>query len=226
MAYSNKIYMKEYYHLRVFLAIKKLICFISSVSLFCVSLIFSEHSNLFSSIALSAVFTVIMFKLMKLKEFFEPEWDGIVLDKYAQLDKKAKPILLMQLLANDGGHSEQLGAALIPQRAYLCTLIVQRNSNGRIYKNRYIEYTEDGYNSTIKYFRHGETVRHHRCLPLYEKFDKSKERKLLCFKCGRFVDKYEEKCWHCGLPVLSEETEYVKKTHNLFEGEKRSDRTW
>jgi len=90
----------------------------------------------------------------------------------------------------------------------------------------YNEYCEDGFSTNVKYFRHGETVRHHRCLPLYEKFDKSKERKLLCFKCGRFADKYEEKCWHCGLPVLSEETEYVKKTHTLFEGEKRSDRMW
>jgi len=134
MAYSDKILMKEFEHLRIFLVIKKLICFIGSVGLFCAALLFSEHSNLFSSIALSAVFSVAMFKLMKLKEFFEPEWDGIVLDKYAQPDKKAKPILLMQLFANDGGRPAQQGAASIPQRAFLCTLIVQRNSNAEFTK--------------------------------------------------------------------------------------------
>jgi len=205
--------MKEYRYLRIILAFKKIGTYVILIFVVYLSLIlYNKNYHISIVILYVIIFAYWLYKHMKIYDFFQPDWDGEVVEKVAWLSVKPKAML----------------NSALPQAkpSYKCCLVVRRNSDGKLFKTIYNEYCEDGFSTNVKYFRHGETVRHHRCLPLYEKFDKSKERKLLCFKCGRFVDKYEEKCWHCGLPVLSEETEYVKKTHTLHEGEKRSDRTW
>ena len=214
MAYSDKIKLKEYKRLRIWLSVKKVAEFAIPTAAVFGALGYSKYCPLVGTLFFGGLFAWFWFKKTQILDFFLPDWEGVVVDKVATLDKKVK-----WFLGPGGSYAAHLGA-------FNCILSVQRSDNGRIYKTRYLEYIMDGFNTNVQYFRHGETVRHHRCLPLYEKMDKSKERKLICFKCGRFADKYAEKCWHCGLPVLSEETEYVKKTHNLFEGEKRSDRIW
>ena len=212
MAYSKKIHMKEYKHLRIWLSVKKVAAFAIPTAAVFAALGYSKYCPLPGTLFFGGLFAWFWFKKIQILDFFLPDWEGEVVEKVAWLSVKPKAML----------------NSALPQAkpSYKCCLVVRRNSDGKLFQTMYNEYCEDGFSTNVKYFRHGETVRHHRCLPLYEKLDKSKERKLICFKCGRFADKYEEKCWHCGLPVLSEETEYVKKTHTLFEGEKRSDRTW
>jgi len=199
MAYSEKIHMKQYKRLRVWLSVKKILTFLLPVGFVFAALHFSPYCPLIGTLFFSGLFTWWWFRKTQITAFFQPDWDGVVIDKIGEFSQKL----------------DLKSKSMVP--SWRCTLFVQRDSDGKIVETRFNEATGNGLNTYVIYFRMGERVRHHRCLPLYEKFDKSKERKLICFGCGRFADKYEEKCWHCGLPVLSEETEYVKKVHDLDE---------
>ena len=228
MAYSKKIHMKEYKRLRIWLSVKKVAEFAIPTAAVFGLLHYSKYCPLVGTLFFSGIFALWWFKKTQILDFFLPDWEGEVVEKIAWRD--VKPRAKLEIVeAGKATAGSETGLDFHPPKpkpSYNCRLTVRRNSDGKLFYTTYNEYVPDGFHTDVIYFRQGETVRHHRCLPLYEKLDKSKERKLICFKCGRFADKYEEKCWHCGLPVLSEETEYVKKTHNLFEGEKRSDRTW
>ena len=222
MAYSEKIKLKDYKRLRIWLSVKKVAEFVIPTAAVFGALGYSKYCPLVGTLFFGGLFGWFWFKKTQIFDFFLPDWEGEVVEKSVTDDRKTKLKL--------GNHIAVMGnpstAGPEMKRSWKCRLVVRRNRDGKRFETIYNEFPQDGFSRELAFFRPGETVRHHRCLPLYEKFDKSGEDYLICFKCGRFVDKYEEKCWHCGLPVLSEETDYVKKTHNLFEGEKRSDRTW
>jgi len=214
MAYSDKIKLKEYKRLRVWLSVKKVAEFAIPTAAVFGLLHYSKYCPLVGTVFFSGIFAVWWFKKTRILDFFLPDWEGEVVEKAAWRDVKAKPELHAVEVGVDKGFSHRPPK---PKRAYRCQLTVRRNSDGKLFHSTYIEYVTDGFNTDVIYFRHGETVRHHRCLPLYEKLDKSKERKLICFGCRRFVHKYEEKCWHCGLPVLSDVSGTEQVVHSLGE---------
>ena len=54
----------------------------------------------------------------------------------------------------------------------------------------------------VEYYRRGDRVRHHAGMKLYEKEDKSKDRRILCCACLVLTDSSCENCRSCGLPLL------------------------
>lgn len=54
----------------------------------------------------------------------------------------------------------------------------------------------------VEYYRRGDKVRHHAGLKLYEKEDKSKDRRILCCACLTLTDSSCEACRACGMPLL------------------------
>jgi len=52
------------------------------------------------------------------------------------------------------------------------------------------------------YYNLGDKVRHHKGFYMYEKYDKSKDPKILCAACMAMVDAEKDKCPRCKCPIL------------------------
>jgi len=198
MAYSDKIKDKKYTQLRIWLTVKKFFWFIVWTGAFAAAVFTSKHCPTVLAAIFTAVFAVWMFIHLEIPEVFEPTWDGVVENVYTKTVYGIK-------FYPSGLH----GGAMI--RAIVA---VRRDSNNRLYKRGI---TDKFPNPRVMQYKVGERVRHHALIPLFEKENKEEDREVVCWKCKRFVNRFEERCWHCGLPVLTDVTEYIKVTHSLDE---------
>ena len=90
MAYSNKIHLKEYRYFRYWMAIKKILLYFFGVGFSCIVLFTSQYCTTLNAVVIATTFSIFLFNKMKLHDFFESEWDGVVIEKTAQYDKKPK----------------------------------------------------------------------------------------------------------------------------------------
>jgi len=52
------------------------------------------------------------------------------------------------------------------------------------------------------YYSKGYRVRHHRGFSCYEKYDKTRDARILCIACLTFNDIEKERCSRCGCALL------------------------
>jgi len=130
-------------------------------------------------LGIGAMFLLIAFA-QDLKRKKDTTWDGVVLDKKAE--QKVENV--------------RSGNRIRRRQYMLYTLKVMRD-DGKTFTHRMRD------NSTIyDYYQVGERVRHHKGFSYYEKFDKSKDSKILCIACLTFNDIHNDFCKRCKVPLL------------------------
>lgn len=208
MEYSTRINLPQYKRRRVWMAVWRVLVYLVINAVFYAAFAFSEYfRHAAISIVAEAVFAVISFRLMRLAEFFERSWDGVIVSAWFGRRKKPLPLLVIDtkrvyrdLCPGRGGK--------IPDRLYLfygyiCNqihVVVRRNDDGKSYTYSYRDKTED--KAILRYFKEGEEVRHHRCMRYFERKNKSDVRRLLCVGCGQFNLSSAGQCVRCRLPLL------------------------
>jgi|GEM_PF-2803867 hypothetical protein len=89
--------------------------------------------------------------------------------------------------------------------------IISKRYNTRVYSLNYMQVVDahvqmdDGkiivrrFNEkTFNYYNIGDCVRIYKGIDFFEKLDKSKDKSIICLKCGHINDMKKEKCFHCG----------------------------
>ena len=126
------------------------------------------------------------------KRCFDRDYDGVV------TDKKLRRVTTLE------------GKRGVDADRYI---LIVTDTNGNIHEDAIVESVDmadranagDVYSrkaDAIEYYRRGDKVRHHAGTKLYEKEDKSKDRRVLCNGCLTLTDVSCDKCRACGLPLL------------------------
>ena len=192
MAYSNKINdpkYKKYRFIRRFLPVG-----ISVFAPLALAVYLAALGKICEPRAIGAViaFGVLLFFILGGKRAFDRDFDGTVTDKRLRrvttLEGKrgvdADRYIL--IVTDDRGREHESAIVESVDQA-------DRANAGEVYSRKA---------DAIEYFRRGDRVRHHAGLRLYEKEDKSKDRRILCCRCLVLTDKTEDCCRGCGLPLL------------------------
>lgn len=56
--------------------------------------------------------------------------------------------------------------------------------------------------TVYNYYQIGDRVRHHKGLNTYEKYDKSRDKYILCNACASLNDLHDDDCFRCKCPLL------------------------
>ncbi|MEJ5230254.1 MAG: hypothetical protein WHT65_09655 [Pseudothermotoga sp.] len=130
-------------------------------------------------LVIGGMFVLIAF-FQNLKRKKDTTWDGVVLDK------------------KDERRVENVRSGnRIRQRDYMLYTLKVMRDDGKTFTHKWRD------NSSIyDYYQVGERVRHHKGFPYYEKFDKSKDSKILCIACLTFNDIHDDFCKRCKVPLL------------------------
>ena len=145
--------------------------------------------------AISIAVALAVFFGLKLYIVFDRTWDGEVVAKNKTYTY-AKSLKMMLNQADKGPRDKQGGSMPYVRSE----LKVRRNDDGKIFKHVYVEHDES---DLVCYYRTGDRVRHYAGLKLYEKENKSKDRRVMCLRCMLLEPKENIKCKKCGfiLPV-------------------------
>ena len=199
MAYSDKIHSKSYSHLIIWNITRKMVSMIGAPVLLVMILWQNQVIPVPAAIAAGVVLAGILFWLLQIGRMIQPDWDGEIVGNRNRIERKTIDMLAF----GDEVTLNRIGS-MNPSysRQMRCTFTVRRDRDGRLFKYRYIDRLDEGYDAAARYFRPGDRVRHHRGLPLFEKEDTSRDKRLLCLNCRRFSDKAKERCHHCGMPML------------------------
>ncbi|AJC74690.1 hypothetical protein AJ81_03845 [Pseudothermotoga hypogea DSM 11164 = NBRC 106472] len=135
--------------------------------------------SLFYGLGIGALFIVIAL-LQEVKRKTDTTWDGVVADR--QILQKTERVRYGNKMKT------------VPYTLYV--LKVKRD-DGKIFTHSVRD------NRTIfDYYQIGERVRHHKGFSYYEKYDKSKDSKILCVACLTFNDIHDDFCKKCKVPLL------------------------
>lgn len=192
MAYSDKINhpkYRRYRFLRRFLPIILTPVAVAAITV-CISLKWSLAEPRAISILILAAIAV--FFISGGKRCFDRDYDGTV------TDKKLRRVTTME------------GKRGVDADRYI---LIVTDDSGNIHEDAIVESVDqadranagDVYSrkaDAIEYYRRGDKVRHHAGTRLYEKEDKSKDRRILCNGCLTLTDSSCETCRACGLPLL------------------------
>lgn len=132
-------------------------------------------NSLFYGMGIGGMFLVIAL-LQTLKKSFDKTWDGIVVNKDSYTVKE-----------RDNGHTS---------RHTIYKLKIQKDSGG------YKKHKWRDIPGVYSYYNIGDKVRHHKGFSFYEKYDKSKDTKIMCAACLSFVDADKNTCPRCKCPLL------------------------
>ncbi|MFO7635920.1 MAG: hypothetical protein R6W96_01265 [Clostridia bacterium] len=102
-------------------------------------------------------------------------WDGVVIDK--------------KTIRKQGRDHEDL--------LHIIYLMTVKRDDGKVYRHRYQE------DVLFHYYEIGDRVRHHKCFPVYEKYDKAKDDCIFCIACGGINDINGTDCTRCRCPLLN-----------------------
>lgn len=134
-------------------------------------------ASLFYGLGLGALFVIIAF-FQNWRRNRDTTWDGIVIEKKSQVKQ---------------GYNRNT------QRSYVYTeyvLAVERE-DGKIVRHVFRD------NRVLyDYLAEGDRVRHHKGLNFYEKYDKSRDAKILCVACLSMNDIRDDRCFRCDCPLL------------------------
>lgn len=132
-------------------------------------------NSLFYGMGIGGMFIAIAL-LQTIKRGLDKTWDGVVVNKDCYTVKE-----------RDNGHTS---------RHTIYKLKVQKDSGGtKKHKWRDIP-------GAYSYYNVGDKVRHHKGFSFYEKYDKSKDTKIMCAACLSFVDADKDTCPRCKCPLL------------------------
>ena len=90
MAYSEKIKLKDYKRLRIWLSVKKVAEFVIPTAAVFGALGYSKYCPLVGTLFFGGLFAWFWFKKIQILDFFLPDWEGEVVEKIAYLSKKTK----------------------------------------------------------------------------------------------------------------------------------------
>ena len=192
VAYSDRINAPKYKKVR-FLR-RYLPLFLSIFLPFILAVCLAIKGRLFEPRAMGIVFVFafLLFFVLGGKRAFERDFDGTVTDKRlrrvtAVEGKRASSgDRYILIVTDDDGREHETAIVESEEQA-------DRANAGEVFSRKA---------DAIEYFRRGDRVRHHAGLKMYEKEDKSKDRRILCCGCLVLTDKDEEFCRGCGLPLL------------------------
>ncbi len=192
MAYSDKIdhpRIKRYRFIRRFLPI-----IITALSTVLIAVYIGIKWGLTEPRSVSIVIAaaVILFFITGSKRAFDRDFDGTV------TDKKLRRVTTMEgkrgvdadrymlIVTDDNGNVHEYAVVESVDSA-------DRANAGEVYSRKA---------DAVEYYRRGDRVRHHAGMKLYEKEDKSKDRRVLCCGCLVLTNKDCEYCRSCGLPLF------------------------
>lgn len=115
--------------------------------------------------------------LQTLKKRRDRTWDGIVTHKNAYRTRENN---------SDGSTSDHVH--------YVLTI---RKDSGKLRKEKWRDTS-----GLYDYYEIGDKVRHHKGLSYYEKYDKSRDSRILCNACLTFSDINADACPRCKCPLL------------------------
>lgn len=195
MPYSTIEIRNVYRRYRFIKILKNFVVFIIVMAVIIIGLLKSEYVDKVMAAAVSVAAAVIVFYVLKLYIIFDKTWDGEVVAKNKTYTY-AKSTKIMLNKAETGARDKQGGSMPYVRSE----LQVRRNDDGRVFKHVYVEHDESNH---VGYYRIGDRVRHYAGLNLYEKEDKSKDRRVMCLRCRSLEPKEYKKCKKCGfiLPV-------------------------
>jgi len=192
MAYSEKINSvkyKRYRFLRRFLPI-----IVTGATVSVLTVCISLRWNITEPRAISVIIAsaIISFFASGGKRCFDRSYDGVV------TDKRLRRVTTLE------------GKRGVDADRYI---LIVTESNGNIHESAIVESVDQADRANagevysrkadaIEYYRRGDKVRHHAGTKLYEKEDKSKDRRILCNGCLTLTDAACESCRACGLPLL------------------------
>ncbi len=120
---------------------------------------------------------ILIAALQTIKRKFDKTWDGIVTYKDSYREKKR----------NRNGH-------IYYRTVYI---IKVKKASGKIRKHKWRDIP-----GPYSYYNVGDKVRHHKGFYYYEKYDKSKDTKIMCAACMSFIDITSDVCNRCKCPLL------------------------
>lgn len=192
MAYSDKINhpkVKRYRFIRRFLPI--IITVLSTAILaICIGIRWGLTEPRPISVVIAAA--VILFFATGGKRVFDRDFDGTVTDKKLRRvttvegKRGVDADRYMLIVTDDNGGVHEYAVVESVDSA-------DRANAGEVYSRKA---------DAVEYYRRGDRVRHHAGMKLYEKEDKSKDRRILCCGCLVLTDKDCENCRSCGLPLF------------------------
>lgn len=133
--------------------------------------------SLYYGIGIGGMFILIAF-FQSLKRNRDETWDGVVIDK--QTYKKS-----------DYDKTNDV------HRNYIEYVFVVKRENGKKHKHKSKDQP-----TLYNYYNIGDKVRHHKGFMYYEKYDKSKDKQIMCAACMSFNDIKEDFCIRCNRPLL------------------------
>ncbi len=206
MEYSTRSNLPQYKRRRVWMVVWRVLVYVVLNVLFYMVFVRGGYfRNTVIAVIAAVIFAAVSFWLMRLAEFFERSWDGVIVSAWYEREKTPlNPVFLYMCHRNFHLRRQRS----IPDRVYkFCGNIydqiyvtVHRTDNGKCYTYTIKDDTADKAN--LRYFKEGEEVRHHRCMRYFERKNKSDVRRLLCVGCGQFNLSSADQCVRCRLPLL------------------------
>jgi uncharacterized membrane protein/ribosomal protein L40E len=194
MAFCDTDKLPQYRRHRILSTAKRLLVF-SGITVFCTYALFtSAYISTPSAAVASAAAAGAAFYMTKLYLIFDRTWDGEVIAKEKQYTYSKTLGMMIRNPSKKLPRDKQ--GNVIP---FVKSILTVRRSDGKI-----IKYTDvdDDESKTVCYYRIGDRVRHHAGLELYEKEDKTQDRRILCLRCLSLEPKENAKCRSCGFPLL------------------------
>lgn len=192
MAYSDRINEKKYKRYRFIRRFLPpiLAVTVTAILAVCISLRWSITEP--RAISILIVAAIAVFFLSGGKRSFDRDFDGTV------TDKRLRRVTTME------------GKRGVDADRYI---LIVTDDKGNVHEDAIVESVDQADRANagevysrkadaIEYYRRGDRVRHHAGTRLYEKEDKSKDRRILCNGCLTLTDASCENCRACGLPLL------------------------
>ena len=190
--YSERINSKKYKGYRFIRRFLPIIVTVAVTAITAVCLAVRGSLSEPRAVGFVLALALVLFFILGGKRAFDRTYDGVVTDKRIRRvttmeGKRGVDADRYILIVTDerGVEHESAIVESVDQ--------ADRSNAGEVYSRKA---------DAIEYFRRGDRVRHHAGLKMYEKEDKSKDRKVLCCACLVLTDKEGENCRSCGLPLL------------------------
>lgn len=133
--------------------------------------------SLYYGFGIGGMFIIIAF-FQSFKRNHDKAWDGIVIDK--QIYKK-----------------RNLNRSSDTSRIYYEYVLTVKRDTGKKYKHKWRNQS-----GLYNYYDIGDKVRHHKGFMYYEKYDKSKDKQIMCIACMAFNNIKDDYCIRCKRPLL------------------------
>ena len=192
MAYSERINDKRYKRYRFIRRFLPIIITVSATAALAVYVGLKWGLNEPRAISVVIAAALILFFATGGKRAFDRSYDGTVTDKRlrrvttVQGKRGVDADRYILIVTDTNGNTHEYAVVESVDQA-------DQANAGEVYSRKA---------DAVEYYRRGDKVRHHAGLKLYEKEDKSKDRRILCCACLTLTDSSCDSCRACGMPLL------------------------